>query len=101
MWLAGPYHGGLRIFRLLIIRQWKLPGFSVAWCSKAWLRTSTLSFLSYSMGQSKSQGMPRFKGRENRLQLLMGGVAKNWWTLLSYTETEVERNIFVHVLSRF
>lgn len=42
---------------------------------KAKSGTSRASFLSYSIGQIKSQGQPRFKGKGNRFHLLMGGAA--------------------------
>lgn len=42
---------------------------------KAKSGTSRASFLSYSVGQIKSQGQPRLKGKGNRFHLLMGEAA--------------------------
>lgn len=93
--LAGPYHRGASeqsdflIDSWLPSRQWNLPGLS-----KAWPRTSILSFLPCSTGQSKSQGPPRFKRKGSRLHLLMGGTAKNLGPSLIYQRERSGKKLF-------
>lgn len=58
----------------------KLPGFL-----RSRPRTGRVSFLVLSVGQGKSHGQPRLKGRGNRLYPWLGGVTctcgegRNWW----------------------
>lgn len=53
-------------------------------------RTDTLSLLLHSIGPSKSQVLSRFKGWENWLHFLIGGVANLYCKKDEYEEEKLE-----------
>lgn len=60
-------------------RRYESKEAEVASSLKAWAwKSQNITFAAFS-GQSKSQGQPTFKGRENRLLFLMRGVVSTLW----------------------
>lgn len=57
-----------------------------------------VSLLPLTVGQKKSKGQPRFKGKGNRFHLLRGRVEKNLWPSLTYyTHFPSVRQIWINL----